>query len=221
MSADDTSTALRELRSGVIFWRTTSWCADFHNSDYERWFLADQRGRFTAQWWNGRDGFLKGRLQPWMATRGVSHSAITARFMQNAVALNDTWDAACARYLDEDREISAVTWEEVRKFPDLVGTLKPTRNPSLVFASKFCHFILPKVFPVGDSYALGVGGWSYERYFREVQCEWTSSAPATQATLIGEMTQLIEDRGSQVSAHFPMINKIVELRLIGRRHGLP
>jgi hypothetical protein len=219
MSFDDENIALRELKGGVAFWRTTAWCADFHNSDYERWFQIDHNGRFTAEWWNGPNGFLKGRLQPWMATRGHSHAAITARFLQNAAALSATWDAVCFRHLQHDDDISALTWEEVGAFADLVGTLKPTRNPSLVFASKFCHFLLPKVFPVGDNYALGVGGWSYERYFRHVQRKWSSTGPAAQAAHVAEVTRLIEEQGEPVSSHFPMINKIVELRMIGQRRG--
>jgi hypothetical protein len=99
----------------------------------------------------GRTGSSEGRLQPWIAARGHSHAAITARFLQNAAALSASWDEVCARHLRGDDDISAVTWEDVGAFADLVGTLKPTRNPSLVSASKFCHFLLPKVFPVGDN----------------------------------------------------------------------
>lgn len=111
-----------------------------------------------------------------------------------------------------------VTWEEVKAFPDLVIKLKPTSKPSVVFTSKFCHFLLPKVFPVADNLALGVGDWSYERYFRHVQREWLDSGAIIQSQLVSALTQLIEDQGLQVSSRFPMINKIAELRIMGRRH---
>jgi hypothetical protein len=41
---------------------------------------------------------------------------------------------------------------------------------------------------------------------------------ATQAELVAEPTRLIQATGGRVFSGFPMINKIVELRLIGRKH---
>lgn len=216
MQTDDENPAVRELRAGAAFWRTTNWPRDFHNSDYERWFQENPKGDFTTEWWNR---FLKKQLHPWIATRGDTHAAITARFLQNAAALRESWQTVCASHLAHDHDISAVTWEEIRPFPDLVAKLKPTRNPSLVFTSKFCHFLLPKIFPVGDNLVLGVGQWPYERYFRHVQRERVSNGVVTQTELVAELTRLIEDRGSRVYSRFPMINKIAELRIIGRRHG--
>jgi hypothetical protein len=52
-----------------------------------------------------------------------------------------------------------------------------------------------------------------------VQLKWSSTGPAAQAALVADVTRLIGEQGAPVSSHFPMINKIVELRMIGRRRG--
>jgi hypothetical protein len=121
---------------------------------------------------------------------------------------------ACAPYLE--RDITSVAWEEVMAFPNEVGKIKPTKFPSPVFTSKFCHFQLPKVFPVVDNEAVG-GSWpNYQNYFKYVQYEWNTTDPSTRTRLL---TALTEATGSQqLYSGFPVANKIVELRLIGRSH---
>lgn len=90
---------------------------------------------------------------------------------------------------------------------------------SAVSTSKFCHFLLPRVFPVIDNAALGASGKIYEAYFRRVQDEWAETDAAARDALIAELTQAIETRGRALSPGFPLVNKIVELRLIGRHHA--
>jgi hypothetical protein len=99
-------------------------------------------------------------------------------------------------------------------FPNEVGKIKPTHDPSPVFTSKFCHFLLPNVFPVVDNLAVG-GGWrNYQTYFRFVQYEWSSTDPSTRADLVTALTKAAGT--TQLYSGFPVVNKIVELRLIGR-----
>jgi len=38
--------------------------------------------------------------------------------------------------------------------------------------------------------------------------------------LIAAMSEAVESAGTKVNPEFPMVNKIVELRLIGRQHPL-
>lgn len=206
---------MQELADGIAFWRTTTWPRDFHNADYERWARENPHGNFTPEWW--QDAQLP-RLHAWIATRGSRHADLTVRFNKRAIALSAAWQEACAPF--EENDISAVTWEQVGAFPELVAEIKPTKVLSPVFTSKFCHFLLPKVFPVVDRLGLGNKWRTYEDYFRFVQHEWESTDPATQEELVAELTRLIIGaKGQAVSAEFPMINKITELRLIGRRHG--
>jgi hypothetical protein len=61
------------------------------------------------------------------------------------------------------------------------------------------------------------GRWkTYGDYFKFVQDEWSTTDPVTQAALV---TGLIEATGlKELFSGFPVTNKVVELRLIGRRH---
>lgn len=204
---------LRELADGIRFWRSRrGWPADFHNSDYEQWERENPRGQFSLEWWRP---FLK-QLQAWIATRPVSGSELTARFEKVIPELTEAWHSACAPRLGAD--ITTVSWDDVAAFPAVVGQIKPTIRPSTVFTSKFCHFLLPRVFPVVDNEGLGDAWPTYERYFRFVQQEWAGTPEEVRAALAAELQRQIEAAGASIFDGFPTVNKIVELRLIGRRH---
>jgi hypothetical protein len=207
----ESAAAMRELVVGVEFWRKHAWPADFHNADYQQWARQDPHGNFTLSWWYS---LQLPRLQEWIATRGATHADLTARFTEHAATLSAAWEEACVPHLEQD--ISTVTWAEVKVFPTEVALIKPTKTSSPVFASKFCHFLLPRIFPVVDNEGLGNRWRTYEDYFKHIQDEWRSTTPATRTDLIAELTRLIEAEGEQVFTGFPMVNKIVELRLIGR-----
>jgi hypothetical protein len=184
---------MQELADGVAFWRSrTRWPADFHNSRYEAWAKLNPSGDFTLTWWQQ---FLP-ILTAWRATRPFSGADLTSRFNQSATALNSAWQVACVPWVNED--ISTVTWGQVKAFPTEVAKMKPTKVPSPVFASKFCHFLLPRVFPVVDNEGLGNKWPTYEAYFRFVQDEWNTTGPSARADLVTD--------------------RIVELRLMGRHH---
>jgi hypothetical protein len=206
------STELRELAAGITFWRSRrGWGADFNNAEYKVWAVENPNGNFTLEWWEQYQG---PRLKRWLAARPFSVEELTPRFMNCAPTLSLAWRKACAPYIQ--RHISIVSWEEVEAFPNEVATIKPTKSPSPVFTSKFCHFLLPKIFPVVDNEAVG-GGWrTYRAYFKFVQYEWDSTEPAVQTDLIRALTKAIGQ--NQIFSGYPMINKIIELRLIGRRH---
>jgi hypothetical protein len=210
-ASPESAAAMRELAAGVAFWRKRPWPADFHNADYAEWARQDPHGNFTLSWWHD---IQLPRLQEWIAARGATHADLTARFTEHAATVSAAWEEACVPHRDDD--VSTVTWDEVKAFPTEVALIKPTKTSSPVFASKFCHFLLPSIFPVVDNEGLGNRWRTYEDYFKCIQDEWRSASPATQTDLITELTRLVEAEGGQVFAGFPMVNKIVELRLIGR-----
>lgn len=201
------------LSAGVAWWRTrTNWPADFHNRDYRVMAAENPNGRFDAVWWAN----VQPRLTRWNAFRPVPRSLVAANVEARADALAQAWKICCEPYRDADIAAPEVTWEAVRAFPDVAATLKPTRSP--VFPSKLCHFLLPKVFPVVDGLALGGHSSTYERYFNEVKGSWELTDPATRKILIAEMTRLVEQLDRPLEPTFPLVNKIVELALIGQRH---
>jgi hypothetical protein len=108
-------------------------------------------------------------------------------------------------------EIDNTEWEDVRTFTEVVAQLKPTTSP--VLTSKFCHFQLPKVFPIVDNWAMG-GSRSYAAHFALVQGVWAATAPRTRRSLINRLRAEI---GTGSYGGYPWTNKVVELGLIGRR----
>jgi hypothetical protein len=155
------SRAVRELADGLAFWDSRRWGKDLGNADYETWVKENPHGTFTLEWWKP---FLR-RLNRWKATRGWDDGTVlTSRFVSCRAELSTVWTEACEPFLDDD--ITSVTWEQVSAFPILVATIKPTRSHSPVFASKFCHFLLPRVFPVVDNEGLGNRWSTYQGYFQ-------------------------------------------------------
>lgn len=203
---------LEELHAGIAFWRMKrTWPSDFHNAAYRAW--AAEQIDFSDAWWTP---FLT-RLRAWKATRPASSEEVTTRFVERREALSRAWAEHCAPCRDLD--ITNVTWDQVGEFADLVGELKPMkRHASPVFTSKFCHFVLPAVFPVVDNEASGNRWPSYQQYFDHVRSLWASTPHETRAALVGVMTNAVDSSGTAVDPKFPIVNKIVELRLIGRQH---
>ncbi|GFJ93103.1 hypothetical protein [Phytohabitans rumicis] len=139
-----------EFLLGVQWWRTrTSWPNDFHNTDYEVLAAQNPDGAFVDDWWTV---FLP-RLTSWLALRPFSRAAVTTLLVANRDDLAEAWHQACVPVKDKD--IAEVTWEQVQPFPEVVARLKPTASRSPVFPSKFCHFLLPRIFPVFDNLAVG------------------------------------------------------------------
>ena len=204
-------TAMRELIDGLAFRRSRRWASDVGNADYEKWALQNPNGNFTLAWW---EQYQLPRLRRWRANRPYGGAVLTPRFVQSATALSAAWQVACAPYLESD--ITSVTWQQVMAFPDEVAKIKPTKAPSPVFTSKFCHFLLPRIFPVVDNEAVG-GGWrTYGAYFRDVQYEWNTTGSSTQAALITALTQATGT--TKLYSGYPAVNRIVELRLIGQNN---
>lgn len=197
---------LQEFDAGVAYWRTTRWPADFHNDFYRRMKDLNPNGNFNTPWWIG---FLK-ELGRWRATRGRTHQYLTTRAQARFASLGQAWSTGCAPNLDKD--ISGVTWEQVAAFADTVAEIKNVRSP--VFTSKFCHFLLPQVFPVVDNRAMGNPFRIYKSYFEFVQREWSETQEATRSALCARLDRLI---GPERIPTYPTVNKVAELCLIGRR----
>jgi hypothetical protein len=203
--------SLAQFTAGVRYWQTTGWPLDFHNSDYNTLAAQNPLGTFTDGWW----ALILRRLHDWRATRPVSHATITANFQQRRLGLQQAWATSCAPVIGND--ISSVPWEQVQAFATLASQLKPDTSLP-VLTSKFCHFLLPRVFPVIDGTAMGVYWPQYETHYNLVQQEWNTTPSVDQANLRLQMLTEIRATGQQVSPHFPVETKIVELALIGRFH---
>lgn len=212
--AAQTSVAVRELRAGMRHWRkNTNWPCDFHNQVYAELAAAAPTDGFTDAWW---EPFLA-RLRAWRATRPLSDAVLTVNFESQAADLDAAW-ASCA-FARDGHDITAVHWPQVAALPEVAAAVKPTKSRSPVFPSKFCHFLMPQVFPVYDRTAVG-GRWkSYEAYFDAVQSEWAATSQDDRRSLIEMLTAgILAQPDVELTPEYPFANKVVELRLIGRRH---
>jgi len=142
---------------------------------------------------------------------GFTRARLRANFEAHADDLRQLW-SQLVEVVGADVEIDSVEWEDVRTFTEVVAQLKPTT--SAVLTSKFCHFQLPKVFPIVDNWAMG-GSRSYAAHFRLVQGVWAATPPATRRRL---RDRLRAEIGNKPYEAYPWTNKVVELGLIGRRH---
>jgi hypothetical protein len=105
------------------------------------------------------------------------------------------------------------------RIADTVAEIKDVRSP--VFTSKFCHFLLPQVFPVVGNRAMGNRAMgnrfpTYQSYFECAQAEWLSTPEPTQTRLSTALDGLI---GAERISRYPTTSKIAELCLIGRRQS--
>jgi hypothetical protein len=209
---------IEQLTKGIRYWRTvkvkgkSQWPSDFHN-DYYKDALAEVRikdGAFDLEWWNR----FYPILHSWKATRPAKRSLLTWRAQERFEQLGKAWSDVIAPNLEDD--IETVEWDQVSAFPSVVTEIKPLKNPSPVFTSKFCHLLAPCIFPIVDKDAVADKSPSYEMYFTKVREEWLSTNAATRTDLTKALTEAI---GAPVFAGFPMKCKLVELCLIGRRQA--
>jgi hypothetical protein len=208
-----TEDPLREFEDGLRYWKTRpKWPADLHNAFYRRRAEITD-GRFTDTWW----GQTLRDLHAWIATRNARHADLTTRFRHHRADLQQLWTSVISPNLTGD--ITTVTWEQVSEIPALCARIKPTVTQSAVFPSKMSHFIAPALFPVLDQTALPGGRHSYAGYFDLVRTTWAGTDAADRDVLRERLTTEISKAGHDAPATgYPFVNKIVELRLIGRHH---
>jgi hypothetical protein len=199
-----------ELDAGFGFWGTTKWPADFHNAFYRTMQEANPLGAFDMRWWSAFFPVLR----DWSATRtrqaGHRRSDYDERVEALLPQMIDAWHGGCAEYLNHD--IADADWARLEPFASLVGRIKLTGSP--VFTSKFCHFLLPQVFPVVDTRAMGNPFRSYRDYFEFAKHEWAATPPDTQAALETDLRAAVP----AMIPNYPVKTKLIELCLIGRRH---
>lgn len=111
----------------------------------------------TLAWWRQ---YQLPRLRRWIAARPVSSAVLTSRFADRLTDLSAAWKETCLPRSEDD--VSTVSWDDVMSLPTIAAEIKPMQSGfSAVFTSKFCHFLLPKIYPVIDNAALG-GSHTYK-----------------------------------------------------------
>lgn len=204
------SLTVAEFERGVAYWRgKPSWDQDFHNAFYKAMAAANPCGVFDDAWW---DGFLP-VLKAWVATRPRGGEFLTPRAQARFAKMSHVWAAAVAPNLAGD--IESLRWPDIAAFPAIVAEIKDVDSP--VFASKFCHFLAPRVFPLVDNEAMGGKYLTYEACWVAYKREWlTTTVSGLRDELVARLADLV---GPSPAADYPFKNKVVELCLIGRHQG--
>lgn len=204
------SLTLTEFERGVAYWREKPrWDQDFHNAFYEEMAAANPHGAFDDRWW---EGFLR-VLHAWVATRPYGGDFLTPRAQARFVEMSRAWTSVVEPNLAGD--IESLRWPDIAAFPAIVAEIKGVDSP--VFASKFCHFLAPRVFPLVDNEAMGGKYVTYEACWGAYKMEWlTTTVRGLRDELVARLADLV---GPSPAAEYPFKNKVVELCLIGRHHG--
>ena len=196
---------LKNLTTGIHWWKKNNWPEDFHNSIYADIYNI-RAGGITEQWWST----TVDRLSQWRAYRGRKRpntkAEITARGLKYLIQINVLYKKLLERSAGEPN-ITCLTWEDVDTLFSLISEIKPG---SPVFAGKMGHFLFPRVFIVMDTLATSV--FDYEFYWRGMREEWHRFAQKEEARniLVSSVTS-----GSALHPLYPMETKIMELSHIG------
>lgn len=190
------------LKAGIKIWRTRGWPKDFHNRFYTR--LESYRAE-------GLDGLWEPclrRLSRWRALRPLSQDTIR----QNAQQVMGQLEA-CYGQVRKTRgaaDLTDCTWEELSPLFLTAAEIKGVRSP--VFASKLCHMLFPRLFPVIDRAAVGIPDDGYAGYWRRCQEAWGRSTEEERAILIAALQARM---GKPALPSYPWATKITELCLMG------
>ena len=131
---------------------------------------ANEKRDFSAAWWKP---FLR-RLHDWIAIRPATCAEVTERLVERHDALALAWAMKCARCINLD--ITGISWAKISRFADLVGEIRPMKRlPSPVFTSKFCHLLLPEVFPVVENEGSGNRWLPCKHYFKHLRSLWKAT----------------------------------------------
>ncbi|HEX4322971.1 MAG TPA: hypothetical protein VHZ52_18800 [Acidobacteriaceae bacterium] len=196
----------KNLEFGLKWWiEKTPWGEEFVNDEYYDIYKI-RAGRVDSDWLK----LTVDRLWTWRAIRSPrppnSKDEITRRGFHQIQAIS----IECERLFgisNSELSIEDVKWEDISGLYNLV---LPIKCASHMFASKFCHFLFPKVFMVVDNLATGV--IEYEFYWRGMKEEWSRCQEKD------NLTRILENNiKSSRSLHldYPFETKIIELSQIG------
>lgn len=206
---------LKNLRSGYTWWMEKSgWPGDLHNSGFYEIYSDREKG--NGKWLDA----AYDRLRVWKAFRPYSKEAIHELRLKGEESLSVTWELyiSLSKRLGWEPSIVDLQWEDVEPIYSWAFELKPR---SVMFASKACHFLLPKVFFVIDN--LGTGIYDYELAWRNMKDEW-GKFPEKKVAI--DLVKIWIEDGKDKSKpkmllhkQYPFETSIMELCLVGRRYA--
>ena len=92
---------------------------------------------------------ILGILRQWVALRPYSKQYIRERGLVRMQTLKTNYQGL----INKSSDITKLTWSDAEPLFSVAKEIKAV--PSPVFASKFCHFMLPAIYPIVDNEVLG------------------------------------------------------------------
>jgi hypothetical protein len=196
------------LQRGIDWWRESKWGRDLMNGEYREIFTDRDLGVLDGWWAKAVD-----RLGRWRAYRGRTKPNSKAEILSRGEARLAQISTAYGHLIGKGPAepcIADFTWEEIEQLYLQAFEVKP----SVVFASKMCHFLLPNLFIVMDNWATDAS--DYEMYWRGMRDAWLSaSSKEVMRRLVLETIRA----ESNPHVRYPVETKIMELCHIGRKHA--
>lgn len=198
--------SLSNLRAGIQAWiERPGWTEDFSAPLYTQ-LQADHSERFTEAWWSR----TVDRLSQWKALRPRSKAEIFAAGRPRLRELEERHATVAAASDGSGDPFDRARWSVLRPLFELAHGIKGSSTP--VFGSKFCHFLLPDLYPVIDGEYTGLGYDGYSGYWHTCHDAWHECRDRD--ALVREVARTVPEAHR---AAFPWGTKIVELCAAGRR----
>lgn len=209
---------LNALKGGCKHWQTEltkrKWPCDFHSAFYGDLRAIHERGMFTPAWW----AEIIFHLRKWNALRTSTGGLTNAEVQKRAIRASKKLRAELARLHGiKDIADSDATWNKCQPFFTVAFGIKQTTTNSPVFASKLCHFVAPRIFPVIDNEIMG-GTPDYGEYWQYIRGRWLATPKAARREMDDYLRKQIKNAGGTAIKEYPFPCKIAELCLIGERH---
>ncbi len=174
---------------------------DFHNGLYLALATYRKNGILPTYWQE-----LVDILWDWQAIRGVRGITKEYIFEEGKKRMDKLIKYYQKIYISSNKQYSLenVKWNDVVDLFTTSQDIKGVASP--VFASKFCHFLLPHLYPIIDN-TLVKGTWNtYHQYWEACKKGWLECRE--KETLI----KILKDEiPGDVCPEFPWCTKIVEL----------
>ena len=194
--------SLERLDAGIAIWHDRGCPDDFHNARYTRLEPYRQEGLSTL--WGPCIRVLSG----WKALRPSSKHEIRARGARIMDRLSYSYNQV--RLIAERGDFTTCSWPDLDDLFTRAADVKGVRSP--VFASKLCHLLFPRLFPVIDRAVIGIPAEGYRGYWLRCRQAWIDSLE--RECLIARLGAEI---GESVLPSYPWATKITELCSIGAR----
>ena len=210
MKKSDSICTPANLKRGMkAFLEHKDWPRDFHVEFYcklRKW----QQDGLTQDWWDK----IIDELGHWKAIRPKSPGDIrkVAKKRKSLDRMKESLSGIHAK------DIASCDWNDIAGLFAVAHKIKETKSESFVFASKLCHFILPKVFPTYDKGALQFPRPSYEAYWQYCQEQWKNCTDKKELKqLLRQKIMQNPDIKASYLKEYPWVAKITELCIMGRK----